>query len=87
LTIADAVDVALGVQPLGIDFFRSHELAFAVRSGLIDMPALDQFRVAIPRIRALLVLGLRDILIDRLFVVDILRRRFFGRAFDYGRRL
>ena len=71
--IAGAVDLALRIEPLSVDFFGGHELAFAVGSGFVDMPAFDQFLVTVLRFRALLVLDLRNVLIHRLSVRGISR--------------
>src|SRR5450631_583291 len=71
--IADNVDFTLGVEPLSIDFLGGHELAFAVRAGFIDPPTFDEFLIAILCISALLVAGLRNVLIHGFLVVNVLR--------------
>ena len=82
--IAYIVDIALGAEPLGIDFFGGHVLAFTIGSGFIKPATFNEFLIALLRIGALLVPGLRDVLIDGPLVVQILARGR-GRS-DSGRR-
>src|SRR5580700_6651471 len=71
--VANRIDVALGVEALGIDFLGGHVLALAVGAWLVDPPALDELLVAFLRIRALLFLSLRNVLVHGALGVAVFR--------------